>query len=253
MDTPEETREKSPDLFVRRDSADVIPFIAGRRSRAKVGAKSAQPNVDWGNELRIRLDERARLARELHDSTSQLLVSLELQIMRLKQTTCAGDSKLFGEILIALGSTISELHGEVRSLGEPGFLEAAGLGCELGAMASEFANRTGLAIRTHFDDLPDGVSSEVVHTLFRIAQEALANASRHANPNNVSLDLNVRDETVTLRTTDDGVGFQSSPEMFASGHGLANMRTRVDQVGGKLTIQNLEQGAMVEATIPLGG
>ena len=252
MDIPEETREKSPDLFVRRDDVDVISFV-GRRSRPKVRAKSPQPQVDWDNDLRIRLDERARLAGEVHDSTSQLLVSLELQLMRLKRMACAADSKLFDEILIALGTTVTELHDEVRSLGDPRYLRAAGLGNELGAMASEFANRTGLAIRTRFDDLPDGVSSEVVHTLYRVAQEALANASRHANPNNVSLDLNVEKERVTLRTIDDGVGFRTLPETSAAGHGLANMKTRISQVGGKLTIQNLEQGAMIEATIPLGG
>jgi two-component system NarL family sensor kinase len=252
MDITEDTREKSPDLFVRRDTADVISFVGRRRSRPKVGAKPPQPQVDWDNELRIRLDERGRLARELHDSTSQLLVSLELQLMRLKRMACVAESNLFDEILIALGTTVTELHDEVRSLGEPGYLRAAGLGFELGAMASEFASRTGLAIRTHFDDLPDGVSSEVVHTLYRIAQEALANASRHANPSNVSLDLNVENETVTLRTIDDGVGFQTPPKTSAVGHGLANMRTRIDQVGGKLTIQNLVQGAMVEAIIPLG-
>jgi two-component system NarL family sensor kinase len=242
MDIPEETREKSPDLFVRRDSDDISPFIAGSRSR----------NADRDSEFCIRLDERRRLARELHDSTSQLLVTLDLQLMRLRQTTCTSDSKLFGEILIALGGTISELHDEVRCLGEPTYLRADGLGGELGAMATEFANRTGLAISTHFDELPNGTSPEIVHTIFRVAQEALANASRHASPSNVSLDLNVDNHTATLRTIDDGVGFQMPPGASDTGCGLANMVSRVDQVGGKLKIQNLERGAMVEATIPLG-
>lgn len=242
MDIPEETREKSPDLFVRRDPDDDTPFIAAGRSR----------DPAWNSEFRIRLDERKRLARELHDSTSQLLVTLELQLMRLRQTGCTSDSKLFGEILIALGGTISELHDEVRSLGEPSYLRADGLGGELGAMATEFANRTGLAISTHFDELPVGTSSEIVHTIFRVAQEALANASRHASPSNVSLDLNIENETAILRTIDDGVGFQMPPGASGNGRGLANMMSRVDQVGGKLKFENLERGAMVEATIPLG-
>lgn len=203
MDIPEETKEKSPDLFVHRDRGDVVPLIAGDRARLKSATRSSKiagrRRADWGDEVHIRLDERGRLARELHDSTSQLLVTLELQLMRLKQMKCISDSKLFGEILIALGTTISELHDEVRSLGEPGHLRAGGLGFELGAMATEFAARTGLPIRAHFDDLPDGVSPEIVHTIYRIAQETLANASRHASPSNVSLDLAVADETVTLR------------------------------------------------------
>lgn len=256
MDIPEETRENSPDLFVRRDPGDVAPFIAARRSPHSAGTRSpkvaAQDRADWENEFHIRLDERSRLARELHDSTSQLLVTLELQLMRLKQTTCGPDSKLFGEILVALGTTIAELHDEVRSLGVPSYLRPEDLGCELAAMATEFGDRTGLPISTHFDELPDGTSSEIVHTIFRVAQEALANASRHASPSNVSLDLNVDNETATLRTIDDGVGFQMPPETSGTGRGLANMRSRIDQVGGKLKILNLEQGAMVEATIPLG-
>jgi two-component system NarL family sensor kinase len=254
MDIPEETREKSPDLFVRRDPDDVVPFIAASRSRqtSKAAKAASRHRADWDDELRIRLDERGRLARELHDSTSQLLVTLELQLMRLKQTTSATNSNLFSEILLALGDTISELHDEVRSLGEPSYLLPGGVGSELGAMATEFADRTGLLISTHFDRLPDGTSSEIVHTLFRVAQESLANASRHASPSNVSLDLNVDNDTATLRTIDDGVGFQLPPETFGTGHGLANMRSRVDQVGGKLKIKNLEHGAMIEATIPLG-
>jgi signal transduction histidine kinase len=119
-------------------------------------------------------------------------------------------------------------------------------------MAREFANRTGLGISTHFEELPDGTPGEIVHTLFRVAQEALANASRHANPSHVSLDLNVDNGSAILRTIDDGVGFQMPPETSVPGHGLANMRSRVDQVGGELTIRNRERGAMVQATIPLG-
>lgn len=256
MDIPEETREKSPDLFVRREGEDAPALVAANPRRRKSTMKSStiavRRQVDWDSEFRIRLDERRLLARELHDSTSQLLVTLELQLIRLKQTTSVADSKLFSEILIALGNTVSELHDEVRSLGEPSFLPAGSLRGELGAMATEFANRTGLAISTHFDELPDGTSSEIVHTLFRVAQEALANASRHARPSNVSLDLNVDDATATLRTIDDGVGFQLPPDTSCTGRGLANMRSRVDQVGGQLKIQNLERGAMVEATIPLG-
>lgn len=255
MDIPEETKEKSPDLFVRRDPGDVKPFIAGNRSRRKSATRSSkvvgQNHADRDNELYIRRDERGRLARELHDSTAQLLVTLELQLMRLKQTACAADSKLFGEILNALGTTISELHDEVRSLGDPGHLRTGRLGSELGAMATEFAARTGLQVRTHFDELPDSVTPEIARTIYQIAQEALANASRHARPSNVSLNLAVANETVTLRTVDDGVGFRTPPGGSGAGRGLANMQSRLDQVGGKLTIQNLEQGAMIEATIPL--
>jgi signal transduction histidine kinase len=119
-------------------------------------------------------------------------------------------------------------------------------------MAREFADRTGLPIRTHLDELPAGVSSDIAHALYRIAQETLANASRHASSSSVSLDLNVESETVTLRTIDDGVGFKSVATSSGAGHGLANMQARVDQVGGKLTIRNLEPGAMIEARIPLG-
>ena len=103
----------------------------------------------------------------------------------------------------------------------------------------------------HFDELPDSVTPEIARTIYRIAQEALANASRHASPSNLSLDLAVANESVTLRTVDDGVGFRTPPGASGAGRGLANMQSRLDQVGGKLTIQNLDRGAMVEATIPL--
>lgn len=203
-----------------------------------------------GDEIRIRLDERDRLSRELHDSTSQLLVILELQLMRLKQLSRAPDSNVFDKVLVDLGATVAELHQEVRALGNSGH-DANTLCEDLRAMTTEFAGRTGVAIETEITPLPRNVSAKAAHAIYRVAQEALANVSRHANAKNVSLSLLSSGDSITLSIGDDGVGFRHPGGSFPGGRGIDNMGERLREVGGWLTIENLERGALIVATIGL--
>ena len=198
-------------------------------------------------EMRIRLDERDRLSRELHDSTSQLLVILELQLMRLKQLSRAPDSNVFDTVLADLNATVMELHKEVRELGTSGH-DANTLCDELRGMATEFAGRTGVAIQTEIMPLPSTVSAQMAHAIYRVAQEALANVSRHANARTVSLSLLTTSDSITLSIGDDGVGFQHLGGSFPGGRGIGNMGERLRGVGGKLTIENPERGALIVAT-----
>ena len=206
------------------------------------------PGPTIEDEARIRSDERGRLARELHDSTSQLLVVLELQLMRLKQLSCAPKSPVFDGVLGELRATVAELHEEVRSVGRDG-RDPRVLSDKLAAMTTEFGTRTGVVVETQIDDLPESMAPEAAHALFRVAQEALANVSRHASASKVHLSLKSDPDFITVEIVDDGIGF---PLAFGKGgHGIANMRTRLDEVGGELKLENLKCGASVAATIGL--
>ena len=128
----------------------MIPAFPGISSRpsAVTRAKSSQTPVRklsaTCNELGVRLEERDGPARELHDFTSELLVALDLQLRRLKELPLGTGSKAFGDVLLALGNTVSELHDEVRSVGNEGHFPPQFLNRELALMAAEFADRTGL-------------------------------------------------------------------------------------------------------------
>ena len=214
-----------------------------------IGASWAdlQVRLDHEFEDQVRSDERDRIARELHDSTSQLLVVLELQLMRLKRFP---DVMNHDEIIAEIDATLDELHEQVRAVGAIQHFKPAVLSEKLRAMAVSLAGRTGLTVRTEVEELPVNMSPDVADALYRIGQEALANASRHSGGKNVRLRLGVsaNRKWVTLRVRDDGVGFSLEPRP-AGGRGLANIRARVEELQGKLKIRNHAHGASVEAKL----
>lgn len=197
------------------------------------------------------MNERNRIARELHDSTSQLIVALQVQLMRLKQSSCVSKSDVFDDVMAELDGVIAELHEGVRKVSASEKLDGGSLGQALAGMASDFARRTGVPVETRIDRVADQLPSKVAGALFRVSQEALANAWRHAKPTQVSLSLTGDSRSVTLRVADNGVGFHRLRRGTRSGRGLTNMKTRLDELGGRLTLRNLRKGAMVQARIEL--
>lgn len=228
--------------------ATTILFDRLGRSDPNEAVKPFVGNKREAIEARIRLDERGRLARELHDSTSQLLVALDLQLARLQRSESAAKSPVFDEVLAELHATVTELHKEVRAVGSSEH-DPTALTRDLTAMASEFAARTGLVVRTEIENLPAGSSPELAHTLYRVAQEALANVSRHARASSVNLTLGTMDNSVELRIADDGVGFEGAPSSESAGRGISNMQVRLAEVGGALTISRGDPGAVVSAFV----
>lgn len=204
------------------------------------------------SEFLIRSDERDRIARELHDSTSQLLVALELHLIRLKQLPHDFEAPVFEDVMTDLRDTIGDLHEEIRQLGSRRLFDASTLPRELSVMAADFAHRTGLGVRTDVVALPSNVSPEVAGALYRVAQEALANVGRHARANNVRLTLSANDRSVALRVRDDGLGFPRDTAVAGRGRGIGNMRARLNEVGGSLKVGNRRRGAVVVAKVDLG-
>ena len=227
--------------------AQVSPTAGVKRPSAFASSPLPQSGRG-GDEVRIRLEERDRLSRELHDSTAQLLVVLELQLMRLKRLSRTPNSAAFDTVLADLRATVAELHSEVRAVGSSSH-GARALCDDLRAMASEFAERTGVAIHTEIMPLSRKISGQSAHAIYRVAQEALANVSRHSNAKNVIVSLFSNDVSVTLSVGDDGAGFSQAGGFPSGGRGIDNMRTRLREVGGKLTIESSARGALILATI----
>ncbi|KQV49548.1 histidine kinase [Pelomonas sp. Root1217] len=182
-------------------------------------------------------DERARLALELHDGVSQALVATKL-LIESAQHEPEGAARLQELALKRLNSTLAEVRHLSHAL-RPALLDTLGLPAALQHLAGEFDAAGG----THFSVVVEGEEvglPEAVNTaLFRIAQEALNNAARHAHATTVSVLLRFeRDGGLALEINDDGQGFDAEAAQAAAdqGLGLRSMRERAAALGARLSL-----------------
>lgn len=202
--------------------------------------------------IRVQQEERRRIGRELHDATSQYLVVLHLGLIRLKGMYSDEASKpLFSEIDEAL----AKINDEIRAISyllHPPSLDA-GLVAALDEMARGFGRRTGLQIGFWFDGERRHWAPGTQGTLYRLAQEALANVHRHAHANQVGIRLVARGSGLLhLLIEDDGCGIPPGAiqSLAPLGVGIASMRARVRELGGRLSIRRMTTGTCVIASVP---
>jgi two-component system NarL family sensor kinase len=205
--------------------------------------------------VRSQEQERARVARELHDGVSQWLVSVKYVFETALDR--ARTSRAAPEVTDTLSGGVERLRevlAEVRRISHdlrPALLDALGLAHALQHLAREWSERSGIAVRS--DCIDAGTVPEAVATaLFRIAQEALGNVERHARASSVQLTLTRDKLALALTITDDGRGFdaealQRSPR---AGLGLTHMRERVESLGGRFELSAGAQGTRVAAVFP---
>ena len=200
----------------------------------------------------VQEEERRRIGRDLHDSTAQLLVALQLGLIRLKDLHQDRPSKLaFRE----MDETLKALHEEVRALSyllHPPLLVNGGLVESLEEMATGFARRSRLSIDFRFDGVGESWSTAVEETLYRLAQEALANVHRHAHARHVTIRLVARRHGhLHLIVHDDGVGMPegAARSLAPLGVGIAGMRERIKELGGRFSVRH-QAGTCLIASIP---
>jgi two-component system NarL family sensor kinase len=198
-------------------------------------------------------EERGRVARELHDGISQILVgikyALDLAGRRILQNDPrAGDTLAKG--IDTLGDAIQEVRRISRDL-RPGVLDDLGLGPAIKALADDFRARTG--IETEFTTVVfrNRLSQEAKIALYRIAQEALTNIERHSGASRVEVDLRGHRTGATLHIADNGHGLDRATSGDGHGIGLRNMQERMDQIGGQLRVLSSKNGTVIEAKLPL--
>ena len=199
-------------------------------------------------------EERGRVARELHDSISQILVGVRYALELSRKKMRGGDPKAGDSLdkgITSLNGAIQEVRRISRDL-RPGVLDDLGLGPALQALANDFSTRTGIETELETVVFRNRLDSDAKIALYRIAQEALTNIERHAGATHVSLNLFGHKNGATLRITDDGRGLGSLEERAKStGLGLRNMQERIDQLNGNLRLTNTRDGCVIEAQVPL--
>jgi len=195
--------------------------------------------------------ERRRMARELHDSTSQLLTGISLLLGRLERNLPDGDAL---GLLEEVHGLVSETQQSIRSisyLAVPPSLQKLGLAGAMRSLAEGFARRTGLEISFDIQGEGTALCAAGENALYRTLQESLSNVYRHAGAKLVRVVLCFRDSASHLVITDDGIGI-SSDTLAGSGTpgvGLASMRTRLSEVGGRLSLRRLSPGTAVVASM----
>jgi two-component system, NarL family, sensor kinase len=200
-------------------------------------------------------EERGRVARELHDGISQIIVGVRYALENAKRRMMKGDERAIQTLDKGIENLATAAH-EVRRISHdlrPGVLDDLGLGPAIKSLAEEFSMRTG--IKTSFDTVVfrNRLDKDSKIALYRIAQEALMNVERHSDATAVSIDVRGHRTGAFLRISDNGHGItpNSGKKAKASGLGLRNMQERIEQLEGDLKISSSARGTTIEARVPL--
>lgn len=198
-------------------------------------------------------EERARLARELHDSTAQILTAVMLQ---LGAAASESTSAPMTERIATLRELAAEALEEVRAMAHtmhPRILDDLGLVAALEWLARQTGQQESLDVRVLVDGSTSQIPAPLASVLYRIAQEALRNVARHAGASHVTVTLRGDRATAALEVDDDGHGFDvRRAEERRPGMGLFSMRERVALVNGHLSVASEPgRGTRVTATVPL--
>jgi PAS domain S-box-containing protein len=185
------------------------------------------------------LEERNRLAREMHDGLSQDLVALVLQLEAAEAEVARNPGGALRVVREARDRVREVLEGARRALADlrPRRLEGTDLAGALDRLVAEVGERMSARVRSRVRGPVRHLGPETEGNLFRVAREALLNAARHAEAKSVTVELAFAPDTVELEVRDDGRGFD--PESARSdGFGFTTMRERVDHIGGRISIDS---------------
>jgi signal transduction histidine kinase len=234
--------------FTERDE-EILSLFAAHAAIALTNARL----YERSRELSV-LQERSRLARELHDAVTQKLFSIRAHtraaaVLAGRESFDRDRVRAEIETVDALGAEAqAELRAVIDGLAPPD-LEAAGLAESLRRYAVLAGRAYGVPVTVTAAELP-ALGARAETALYRVAQEALHNALRHAGAGQVGVRLSRTPRRVTVEVSDDGHGFAVGAP--SGGVGLASMRERAAAVSGALTIRSGESGTVVRMTVPIG-
>jgi PAS domain S-box-containing protein len=199
-------------------------------------------------------EERARIARELHDDICQRLALISVRLGYLKQRLPASADDLgreIGEVYQLVGDLASDIQALSHGL-HPPKLELMGLESAAAGFCEEFSDRHCVTIDVRFENIPKALPPEVSLCLYRVLQEALQNVVTHGGSRRAHVSLSGQINTISLTVEDLGSGFDPDEAMRGPGLGLTSMRERLKVVGGQLSIHSEKgRGTTIHAVVPL--
>lgn len=265
------TAQKEAQEELRRQHEELEAIVAGRTAELAEANEAlryqmehrlrieAERNVLLQKVVTTQEDERRRIARDMHDSLGQQLTALRLKLASLREDhgeEAALVDQLEGlqELGAKLDSGLDFLVWELR----PSILDDLGLAAAIEAFAREWSKHHGIMVEVHTGRFSTKrLDSDVETNLYRVMQEALNNASKHARANAVNIVLESRKEQVVLIVEDDGVGFDADSRSqngdSAHGFGLLGMRERAAIIDGIVEIESRPgAGTTVFVRVPDG-
>jgi PAS domain S-box-containing protein len=203
--------------------------------------------------LQAQEEERASIARELHDDIGQKLAMLSITLSTLEQD-CVRDpaKRALARESHALTLTIAEDARRLSHGLHPLSLELLGLASAVRQQCLEFGAATSATVNHNIGDLPGNLGKDVVTCIFRVLQESLHNITKHSKARQVEVKLWADSGEIRLQVNDDGVGFEMGKTTANQGLGLASMNERVRLVRGSLQLRsNPGQGTQVDVRVPI--
>jgi signal transduction histidine kinase len=209
-----------------------------------------------GKVLTAQEEERARLARELHDSIGQSLTAIIMSInateSALPPTQLSAKDKL-ANVRNMASQTLHDLRGLIFDL-RPEVLDDLGLGLALHSQVKKYLEPAGVRVKLQATGLKDLLPAEVETAVFRVVQEAITNIARHAQASDASITLTKKDDRLIVRVEDNGVGFDLNQVKNGGQQawGLHGMEERITLLGGKFYVGSTPgHGTLVLAEVPL--
>lgn len=268
------TERKATDLALRasearhRELAENLDRVVQARTlelqkrNLEMARTTEQVRLLSGHLMQLQDAERRRIARELHDSSGQILTAIGLDLANLAEQV---QSKTIREIAPALARQVEEsqrlvqmLHQELRTtsyLLHPPLLDEVGVSSAIGWYVQGVSERSGIAIDFDISKEFGRLPRELELVVFRVVQESLTNIHRHSGSKRASIRIARAPEAITMEIEDSGKGISrehlAAVQAGASGFGIRAMRERLRPFGGELQIRSAEAGTRVLVSIPL--
>ncbi len=235
------------DVFVDDPSGDELGLLVRRLNHM---AQQLQQLLETRSQFVV-VEERNRLARDLHDSAKQQAFAAAAQISAarklLHNDPAAAETHIeeAERLIFDLRKELTNLIQELR----PAALEDKGLASAVREYTLDWSRQNGIEVDVRVQQ-ERSLPLDIEQAIFRIVQEALANAARHSQAKHVEVGLAYGKQEITFTISDDGLGFD--PDKVHSGFGLQSMRERVNALGSALTIETaLGEGTSLSFTVPL--
>jgi PAS domain S-box-containing protein len=244
---------------VRDESGEVVRFagIAEDITASKLAEEELQQVNEQLRVLSRRLfqvqeEERRHLARELHDEIGQALTAAKINLNSVESIEGSAQSLRLQETIAIL----DRLLGQVRQISldlRPSMLDDLGLVPALRSLLDQQGRRASVTVRFSAENMPENLDPEIQTTCFRIAQEAITNAVRHAGAAQIGVDLQGENGRLRLLVHDNGIGFDAGTAQAQTvGLGLIGIKERAALAGGQAKIiSSPNQGTTIEVFLPL--
>jgi signal transduction histidine kinase len=227
--------------------------------RVKERTRELSERTDQVRELSAKLlslqdEERRRLARELHDSTGQMLAAMKMVLDEMRIEVKEPKFAALVNQSIKLNDEMSRQLRTMSYLLHPPLLDEVGLPSALRWYTEGFAERSAIKVDLQVSDGFDRLPQEMEIAIFRVVQECLTNIHRHSGSATASVRLNRTNDVVDVEISDTGQGIASDRlrgDRIVSGVGLMGIEERMRQFGGSVKVTSSEKGTLVNAGIPL--